>query len=122
MKIYAAALLALGTAAIQLTQTELPHEAPTCGDPPSEAEVTAATASPEAFASVIDTANSTGTSDGTITEQEVFNALYCLNEWGAISEDDAKAAYNGFQEHYGAGGSVSVADAAADIATALAEE
>ena len=141
MKIYAAALLALGTAALSLSQDTaiagenadghpvdaegnrvLPHEAPDCGEPPSEAEATAAFASPEAFAAVVDAANAEGVADGTITEHEAFNALYCLATWGAIEEDEAWEAFDGFQETYGAGGSVSVEDAAADIAAALAEE
>ena len=88
MKIYAAALLALGTAAINLTQ------APVCGDPPSEAEVYEATASPAAFADLVDSANAEGVADGTITEQEVFNTLYCMHDWGAISEEEAMDAFN----------------------------
>ena len=131
MKMYAAALLALGTAAMQLSDdTEghpvdgegnrvLPHEAPTCPAPPSAAEFAAATASPEAFATVIDSANADQVADGTITEREVFNALYCLVEWEGLTEEEAWAAFDGFQEAHGAGGEVSVEDAAKDIAALL---
>ena len=115
MKFYAAALLALGAAAMKLAhETDadgnraLPHEAPDCGEPPSQEDAEAAFASPEAFAAVVDTANAEGVADGMISEREAFNALYCLVEWGALEEEEAWEAFDGFQEAYGAGGSVSV--------------
>ena len=77
--------------------------------------------SPAVFASVIDTANEGSVADGKITEREAFNALYCLVEWGAMNECDAFDAFDHFQESYGAGGEVTVEDAAADIQASLDE-
>ena len=134
MKMYAAALLALGTAAMQLSDdTEghpvdgegnrvLPHEAPTCPVPPSDEEAAAIFASPASFAATVDAANADKVADGKITEREAFNALYCMVVWGAMNKCDAFDAFDHFQETYGAGGEVSVIDAAADIEASMAEE
>merc|ERR1711997_531781 len=132
MKFYAAALLAIGAAAIHLADEPagenadghpvdsdgnraLPHEAPVCGPEPENVKNGEVFASGANLAAAVDAANAGSVSDGTITEREAFNALFCLVWWKKMPEEDAWAAFDGFQAAHGAGGSVSVEDAAAEL-------
>ena len=97
MKFYAAALLAIGAAAIHLAEPAgqnadghpvdangnrvLPHEAPVCGPEPEYVASGEVFASGATLAAAVDAANAESASDGTITEREAFNTLYCLVEW-----------------------------------------
>ena len=136
MKFYAAALLAIGAAAIHLADEPagenadghpvdadgnraLPHEAPVCGPEPENVKNGEVFASGANLAAAVDAANAESVSDGTITEREAFNALYCLVVWDKMPEEDAWAAFDGFQADHGAGGSVSVEVAAKELQEAL---
>ena len=74
------------------------------------------------LAAAVDAANGDRVADGTITEREAFNALFCLVTWDHMDEEDAWAAFDGFQEAHGAGGSVSVEDAAVELQAALDDD
>ena len=96
MKFYAAALLACAAAAINLgaikdattAKRELPFPAPTdCGTMPTKAPADA----DELFKKIDVDGNNT------ISAQEGFNALYCLNKWEVLSEAEAWKAYDFFK-------------------------
>ena len=94
MKFYAAALLAIGAAALSLKEQgpadegDLPYPAPTCPEPPAE------DVSDEEIWMMIDKDGSMS-----IDAQEGFNALYCMVEWGELTVDEAMFLFDYLGKH-----------------------
>ena len=108
MKFVAAAILAIGAAALHIKEDgteapahyggyggyygDFPFEEPECGDGPTEEEMEAAT-DEEIWAHIDQNDN------GSIDAQEGFNALYCMVEWGYMEEDEAIFMFEFLGEH-----------------------
>ena len=138
MKVFASALLAMGAAAMRLAalnesaavstrdqeiagqddnghpvnaagQRVFPHAAPDCTTYAADADAAKATYPDAAtFVAVLD-----GDDSGTIDEKEAWSAIYCFVEWGALTEPQGWAAFDGFQKAYGPGGAAPNAEIAA---------
>ena len=99
MKFFTAALLAIGAAAIKLKddgtqgppqggdgESEFPFPPPDCGEPPAGIDQRPSAA--DAFA-LIDQDGSQS-----LDAEEGYEAFYCLVDWGAMTEDEAFAAFD----------------------------